>query len=112
MHRNLNLASATLALLAALIPATSCERTTQSAQPKVVTIAIRDYKFVPETVTVHQGDSVEWKNEDNVLHTATADGQAQKPAFDSGAAFRREQRGAMSQGRKARLTTPAHSTPT
>jgi plastocyanin len=84
MHRNLNLASATLVLLAALIPVTSCERTTQSAQPKVVTVAIRDYKFVPETVTVHQGDTVEWKNEDNVLHTATADGQAQKPAFDSG----------------------------
>ena len=84
MHRNLNLALATLVLLAALIPVTSCERTTQSAQPKVVTVAIRGYKFVPETVTVHQGDSVEWKNEDDVLHTATADSQAQKPAFDSG----------------------------
>jgi plastocyanin len=84
MHRNLNLASATLVLLAALIPVTSCERTTQSAQPKVVTVEIRDYKFVPETVTVHQGDTVEWKNEDKVLHTATAEGQDQKTAFDSG----------------------------
>jgi plastocyanin len=90
MNRNLSLASAILALLAALISAVACEREAQDtspaqgASPKVATIAIRDYKFEPETVTVHEGDAVEWKNADNVPHTATADGQAQKPAFDSG----------------------------
>jgi len=35
-------------------------------------------------VTVHAGETVEWKNDDIVPHTATADGQDQKPAFDSG----------------------------
>jgi plastocyanin len=84
MHRNLSLASATLVLLAALMPLTSCERTRQSAPAKMVTVAIRDFKYDPEIVTVHEGDTVEWKNADNVPHTATAAGQAQKPAFDSG----------------------------
>ena len=80
MHRNLNLALGTLALLAVLIPVTACKQ--KSAPPKVVSVAIRDFKFEPATVTVHEGDTVEWKNADNVAHTATADGQ--KPAFDSG----------------------------
>jgi plastocyanin len=54
------------------------------ARPKVVTIVIREFKFEPATLTVHVGDTVEWKNDDIVPHTATADGAAQKPAFDSG----------------------------
>ena len=45
---------------------------------------IREFKFEPATLTVHVGDTVEWKNDDIVPHTATADGAAQKPAFDSG----------------------------
>ena len=90
MHRNLSLASAILALVAPLISVVACERKAQDtspaqgASPKVITVTIRDYKFEPETVTVHEGDTVEWKNVDNVPHTATADGQAQKPDFDSG----------------------------
>ena len=83
MHRNLSPASATLVLLAALMPVVACESKPQAAQPKVVTVEIRNFKFVPETVTVHEGDTIEWKNEDNELHTATG-GQAPKPAFDSG----------------------------
>jgi plastocyanin len=50
----------------------------------VVTVVIRNFKFEPATVTVHVGDTVEWKNDGIVPHTATADGGAQKPAFDSG----------------------------
>jgi plastocyanin len=83
MHRNLSPASATLVPLAALIAVVvlvAGERKA-TAQPKVVTVAIREFKFEPATVTVHQGDTVEWKNDDSVPHTATADGQA---AFDSG----------------------------
>lgn len=84
MHRNLSLASATLVLLSVTIAVFAFGHRPQGAQANVVTVTIHDYKFEPETVTVHQGDTVEWKNEDSVLHTATADGQAQKPAFDSG----------------------------
>jgi plastocyanin len=82
MHRNLSMASAMLVLLALLTAVVACERKSQTAPPKVVSVAIRDFKFEPATVTVHEGDTVEWKNVDNVAHTATADGQ--KPAFDSG----------------------------
>jgi plastocyanin len=54
----------------------------QNASTKTVTVVIRGFKFDPETVTVNQGDTVEWKNEDIVPHTATED--VAKPAFDSG----------------------------
>ena len=84
MHRNMSLASVTLVLLSLSIAVLAFGRKPQSGQSNVVTVEIRDFKFVPETVKVHQGDTVEWKNEDKVAHTATAAGQAQKPAFDSG----------------------------
>lgn len=49
---------------------------------KVVTIEIRNFAFNPATVTVHPGDTVEWKNDDNAPHTATT--SPSKPGFDSG----------------------------
>jgi plastocyanin len=55
-----------------------------STPRKVVTVLIREFRFEPATVTVHEGDTVEWKNNDIVPHTATADEGAQEPAFDSG----------------------------
>jgi len=55
-----------------------------NATTKVVTVLIRDFKFEPATVTVHEGETVEWKNEDSVPHTATENADAKNPAFDSG----------------------------
>jgi plastocyanin len=55
-----------------------------SALPKVVTVVIREFKFEPATVTVHMGDTVEWKNDDIVPHSATAERAAKNPVFDSG----------------------------
>src|SRR4029453_5272394 len=87
------LASATLVLLAALalIAAMGCPShagggqpaSSEGAAPKTVTVEIREFKFEPATLTVHQGEAVEWKNDDAVSHTATVDA-AQKPTFDSG----------------------------
>ena len=51
--------------------------------PQVVTVEIHNFAFQPATVTVHPGDTVEWKNEDNTPHTATA--KTPNPGFDSGA---------------------------
>lgn len=88
MQGNLSLASARIVLLAMLIAAlgmlVACERKSQSAPPKVVTVTIHDFKFEPEKATVHEGDTVEWKNTDSVAHTATTAGEGQKPTFDSG----------------------------
>ena len=53
-----------------------------SAEPKTVTVVIRRFKFEPATVTVNEGDTVEWKNDDVVPHTATEG--VSKPSFDSG----------------------------
>ena len=94
MHPKTSPISASLLLLGALalvatgLPShTSAGRTanSQSASTKTVTVAIRSFKFEPATVTVNQGDTVEWKNDDIVPHTATEDANAEKPAFDSGA---------------------------
>jgi len=95
MQRKPTLASATLVLLgelaliaAAGLPSPASPGLPANARatpPKVVTVVIREFKFEPATVTVQAGDTVEWKNDDNVPHTATEDGEAQKPAFDSGA---------------------------
>ena len=89
-----SLASATLVLLGALaliaaagfpsLASASRSAGQGSAPQKVVTVVIRGFKFEPATVTVNVGDTVEWKNDDIVPHTATADGEAQKPTFDSG----------------------------
>jgi len=78
-----------------------------SGAKKVVTVEIRNFAFDPATVTVHPGDTVEWKNEDAAPHTATAD--TPKPGFDSGE-IKSGQRGATTHGTKARTTTSAKST--
>jgi plastocyanin len=55
-----------------------------TATPRLIAVAIRDFKFEPAPVTVHSGDTVEWKNYDSVPHTVTEDGGATAPVFDSG----------------------------
>jgi plastocyanin len=52
-----------------------------AAEPKTHTITIKDFKFMPDTLTVNVGDTIVWKNDDIAPHTATAKG---KNAFDSG----------------------------
>jgi plastocyanin len=95
MHPKRILALATLVLLAAFaliaaaefLPHGSAGRPTNSgvSPGNTVTVVIRGFKFKPATVTVRAGETVEWKNEDIVPHTATADAEvAHKPVFDSG----------------------------
>jgi len=92
MNRKTNPVSKTLVLLAALALlagdgdpiAASTRRPANSgnAQSRMVSVVIRGFRFDPETVTVNQGDTVEWKNDDIVPHTATE--AVSKPSFDSG----------------------------
>ena len=94
MHRRSASTFATLVLSAALAPIaavgflshanTGRPANSGSTPSKVVTVEIRGFKFEPATVTIQAGDTLEWKNDDIVAHTATAEGEAQKPAFDSG----------------------------
>lgn len=95
MCRKTTLTSATLVILAALALNTAAGSQSHasaggppksgSASPNTVTVVINNFKFAPASVTVHAGDTVVWKNEGFVPHTATANGGSQKPAFDSGA---------------------------
>jgi plastocyanin len=51
-----------------------------AAAPKHYTIVMRQVSFEPSVLTVGVGDTVEWRNDDIVPHTATSD----KKGFDSG----------------------------
>jgi plastocyanin len=94
MYVKASLASAMLVLLAGLaliaapgfpsLASAGRPANSESAPAKVFTVVIREFEFEPATLSVHAGDTVEWKNDDFVPHTATADGEAQKPVFDSG----------------------------
>jgi plastocyanin len=53
----------------------------KSANSKTHTITIHGMQFIPASLEVNAGDTVTWKNEDIVPHTATADTKR----FDSGA---------------------------
>ncbi len=65
-------------------PAGEEERAASAAPARpgehVVRIVISGFQFAPSTSTVHAGDVVEWKNDDFVAHTATADDRT----FDTG----------------------------
>jgi plastocyanin len=49
-------------------------------KPRTHRVALRGMNYLPATVVVNVGDTVVWKNEDIVPHTATDRGKA----FDSG----------------------------
>jgi len=51
------------------------------ADGEAKTVVIDHFKYQPDTLTVHVGDTVEWKNLDIVPHTATA---VNGKNFDSG----------------------------
>ena len=51
-----------------------------AAKSRTHTVALRGMKYLPATLTVNTGDTVVWKNEDIVPHTATA----RNKSFDSG----------------------------
>lgn len=48
---------------------------------RVHQVSMSGFKFVPATLEVHEGDVVEWKNDDFAAHTAAADDRT----FDTGA---------------------------
>lgn len=68
---------ALLALCLFVVPRAADAKSTHG----VHTITIVGMKFVPAQIDVHAGDTIEWKNEDILPHTATAENKS----FDSGA---------------------------
>ena len=60
-------------------PAKSTEEA-EGSRPADDVVLIREFKFVPEDVTVEAGTKVRWRNADAAPHTATAD----DGSFDTG----------------------------
>ena len=75
-----------LLLGAALVAsAVGCAR----REPRAHAVAIRGFAFQPETLTVAQGDTIVWTNDDAVPHTATArDTTWDSGSVSSGATWR------------------------
>jgi plastocyanin len=69
-----------LLLLTALMTLTGFAVSEKAAHPKTHTVTIQGMKFVPANLEVKVGDTVVWKNEDIVSHTATSN----RKSFDSG----------------------------
>jgi len=74
-----------VAVLALTLRTQAPSKATASARPTVsqarhVTVAIRNYDFVPKSLTVKVGTRVTWTNRDVTAHTATAD----HSGFDTG----------------------------
>ena len=56
-------------LIFILFVAARCSSTPQ--KPKVLTVEIKDMKFVPKNITVNKGDTIVWINRDLVVHDVT-----------------------------------------
>ena len=61
-------------------PAAPSTGSTLEAQGNAGVVQIRDFKFLPQDVTVEAGTEVRWSNADAAPHTATAD----DGSFDTG----------------------------
>jgi plastocyanin len=55
--------------------------TVAAASGELKAVVINHFKYQPERLTIHEGDTVEWTNLDIVPHTATA---VNRKPFDSG----------------------------
>ena len=54
------------------------------AQPKTHTIRIHEMKFDPASLEINVGDTVIWRNDDIVPHTATSRGSFDSRGIDPG----------------------------
>lgn len=79
--RKLGIVSKLVFLSAALFILTVPAKSQSAAEPKVHTVNIKSFEFLPASLTVRVGDTIVWKNDDVVPHTATSTG---KKVFDSG----------------------------
>ena len=73
MSTRIRYCGASIVLVLALFATVSAQTRNRPAQTHTAhTVLIKDFAFVPDHVTVSVGDTVVWKNEDIVPHTATA----------------------------------------
>ena len=71
----------TIIIIALMILIAACAKQPAASETKAdvkadVTVTIKEFKFAPETVTVKQGQTVKWVNEDGAVHTVEANNKA------------------------------------
>lgn len=61
---------------------------TQTTAPAVVQVSIKGFKFIPADITVKEGDTVTWTNDDSTSHTVeSSDGSIKSPEMFQGDTF-------------------------
>jgi plastocyanin len=55
-----------------------------SDQPKATVLMTNDLRFEPQTVTIHQGDNILWRNRSRIAHTVTDTPDKPVPGVDYG----------------------------
>ena len=71
--------------------ATAATRPTTASAPVGSEVGIREFAFVPRTLTVSVGTTVTWTNRDEEPHTVTsANGDFSSPGLDTDEAFSRK----------------------
>ena len=71
--------------------ATAATQPTTASAPVGSEVGIKDYAFVPRTLTVAVGTTVTWTNQDEEPHTVTsATGDFSSPGLDTDEAFSRK----------------------
>jgi len=84
-------AAAAAAALLAAHPSANADTSSASAAPAAsatpVAIAIKDFAFVPASVSIPVEGSVTWKNLDQASHTATDSGVFDSGNLDTGQSF-------------------------
>jgi plastocyanin len=72
------------------LPVSSAPKNEQAHGAHYATVTIKDMKFVPETITVEKGDTVEWVNSDITNHCVTEiNKQWTSSAIASGASWKK-----------------------
>jgi plastocyanin len=72
------------ALLAGAIVTAICVTPTLAAE---VVVSVDNFTFSPQTVTVHPGDTIVWKNHDDIPHSVVAAGVFKSRVLDTDETF-------------------------
>jgi len=72
LHLRLLAAGLSLAALG-IVSLTSSKAPAESAKASAVVAITDSFRFDPDTVTIHAGETVEWRNQSHFRHTVTDD---------------------------------------